>query len=124
MPEMKGHDSGSSTEPRGDWREILAAFEEAWKQGERPQLDASLALAVDGDRPLLLAGLVRIDLEWSIAGGQVVRVEDYLRRFPELAGDRLVVLDLITREYYGRRQPNGNCGPRSTLSASLPIATI
>lgn len=75
----------------------IARFEAAWQGGERPVLDDYLT----GDGPSRRAQLVELvytDLEYRLKAGQAARVEDYLRRYPELAADRDVVLDLIAAE--------------------------
>src|SRR4029077_3339765 len=92
-----------------DWLALKGAvrrFEEAWRQGPRPVIDDYLP----ADRPLrsrVLLELVHIDLELRLKAGEAARVEEYLARYPELAGDRAVPLGLIAAEYElrGRREP-------------------
>jgi hypothetical protein len=79
------------------WRPVLDRFELAHLHGERPDIDAYL----DGDGPArhrLLIELVHIELECRLKAGEPARVEDYLRRYPELAGDRAAALELIAAE--------------------------
>src|SRR5262249_5852753 len=52
----------------------------------------------------VLVELVHIDLELRLKAGESARVEEYLARFPELAGDRAVTLDLIAAEHGLRRR--------------------
>jgi serine/threonine protein kinase/WD40 repeat protein len=54
--------------------------------------------AGDG-RKLVLVELVHIDLELRLKAGEAARAEEYLDRYPELAGDRSTVLELIAFEY-------------------------
>jgi serine/threonine protein kinase len=51
-----------------------------------------------------LVELVHIELELRIKGMEPARVEEYLARFPELACDRLVILNLIAAEHEFRRR--------------------
>jgi tetratricopeptide (TPR) repeat protein len=97
---------------------LLERFEQAWQQGESPALDAYLGSAAAGRESLLLAELVKIDLEcrWRRAGPggsgmdtpatgpedslpQRPRLEDYLRRYPGLGPGGELPLDLIGEEY-------------------------
>src|SRR5262249_30476725 len=54
-------------------------------------------------RGALLRELVHIDLENRLQAGEAARVEEYLRRFPELAEQRGTVLELLAAEYARRR---------------------
>jgi serine/threonine-protein kinase len=94
--------------PSAEWdslQRILQDFEQAWQQGQTPPLEQYLA---EGQaHPALLAELVHLDLEYRLKGGEPVRVEDYLRRFPALAGDRPTLLELLLREYALRRGAAG-----------------
>src|SRR5262249_45574142 len=78
-------------------------FETAWQRGERPALESYLASAGDRRRPLLIE-LVHADLELRLKAGEPARVETYLRRYPELAEDPVVVVDLVRREFDQRRR--------------------
>jgi WD40 repeat protein/tetratricopeptide (TPR) repeat protein len=51
--------------------------------------------------------LVHADLELRLKAGEAVRVEDYLRRYPELATAPAVVLELVRREYELRGPRDG-----------------
>jgi predicted ATPase len=88
----------------GSWlEEAVRHFEDAWRQGARPALDDFLPVPPEC-RQLLLVELVHTDLELRLKAGERARVEDYLARYPELAGDRAAVLDLIASEYELRRR--------------------
>ena len=80
-----------------DLEGLCRRFEDAWRHG-RPGLDAYLPPAGPARWPALVE-LVHIDLEVRLKAGEPVRVEMYLRRHPELAGARAVVLELIAAEY-------------------------
>jgi serine/threonine-protein kinase len=88
---------------REQFEQVLRQFEDAWERGEQPELDRFLA-ALPADGPQLLLELVHIDLERRLKAGQQVRVEEYLRRYPALAGDSNVVLDLIASEHRLRQR--------------------
>src|SRR6516164_5826416 len=92
--------------PAADWlalKDAVRRFENAWRQGPRPLIDDFLPS--DGpERSRVLIELVHIDLELRLKAGETARVEEYLARYPELAGDRVVVLDLIAAEHELRRR--------------------
>jgi WD40 repeat protein len=83
--------------------QIAERFEAAYADGRRPAIDDYLP-ADDGARVEALIDLVHIDLERRLKAGEAARVEEYLRRYPELAGAPDVVLDLIAAEYEQRRR--------------------
>jgi predicted ATPase len=92
--------------PGKDWSALKDAarrFEDAWRQGPRPAIDDHLP-AGDELRHSLLIELVHIDLELRLKAGEAARVEEYLARYPELAGDSTAALDLITAEHELRRR--------------------
>src|ERR1051325_6176053 len=91
---------------------VIERFEQAWQQGERPDIAVFLAHAGDTRRELLIE-LIHIDLEMRLKAGEAIRVESYLQRFTELDRDLGVVLDLIVRE----------CELRQRLEADLALDT-
>jgi WD40 repeat protein len=97
--------------PGGEGSSLESAvkrFERAWQQGPRPAIDAYLPA---GDRRrLVLVELVHIDLELRLKCGESARVEEYLHRYPELAGDRATALELIAVEYELRRRGEPGLG--------------
>jgi hypothetical protein len=80
-----------------------ADFRKAWRQGQKPAIDDYLR-PDDPARAVVLVELVRADMEARFEVGEVVPVETYLERYPELAGDRDLVLELIAAEYSLRRR--------------------
>jgi WD40 repeat protein/tRNA A-37 threonylcarbamoyl transferase component Bud32 len=86
---------------------LVQRFEEAWQAGQRPVLDDYLAEG-DPDRLAVLVELAHVDLERRLRAGEPARAEEYLRRYPELAGDSEVILNLIVWEYQLRwhQQPD------------------
>src|SRR5262245_39264046 len=108
--------------PEEDWlalQDAVTRFDDAWRQGPRPVIDdylpapSPLPLSPEagergrgegaGLRYRLLIELVHIDLEFRLKAGESARVEEYLARYPELAGDA-AALDLIAAEYELRRR--------------------
>ena len=89
-----------------DWlvlREAVRRFEASWRQQSRAAIDDFLPSA-GPLRLRVLVELTHIDLELRLKAGEAARVEEYLARYPELAGDRRVVLELIAAEHELRRR--------------------
>ncbi len=90
----------------GDWQrlqEYADRFEEAWQAAETVDLNQFLPPAGDVLRAVVAAELVKSELEIRCRKGQSVRLEDYLRRFPELASSSGVVARLLYEEYRVRQ---------------------
>ena len=84
--------------------EILDRFDQAWHEGQSPELDDYLP-SLDHPRRLhVLEELVRMDLECRLKAGQSIRIEDYLVRHPELAQDSALLVNLLVRECELRRR--------------------
>src|SRR5262249_23081369 len=89
-----------------DWKTlkgIVERFERAWREGSRPGIDNYLPRQAPL-RARVLVELVHIDLESRVKRGERPLVEEYLAGYPELAGDRAIILDLIAREHELRRR--------------------
>jgi hypothetical protein len=97
--------------------EAVERFDDAWERGERPLIEAYLGLA-EPLRQAVLVALVQVDLERRIAAEEDVRIERYLERFPELAGDPAIAVKLIAVEYRLRRGQAGVHARR--LPAAVP----
>src|SRR5262245_19944335 len=103
MPPGPGPDPALPAADSLALRDAVRRFEDAWRQGPRPPIDDYLPT----DAPLrsrVLIELVHIDLELRLKAGETARVEEYLARYPELAGDRAVTLGLIAAEHELRRR--------------------
>ena len=83
--------------------EIVTHFEDAWQNGPPPSIAAYLQEA-SVDLPTLRAELAHVDLECRLKTGEVIRVESYFERYPELASDRTRAVELIAAEYKLRRR--------------------
>ncbi len=90
-------------------KDAVRRFETAWRQAPRPPIDDYLP--VDGPlRRRVLVELVHIDLELRLKAGETARVEEYLARYPELAGDQAVLLGLVAAEHELRRRREPGLG--------------
>jgi predicted ATPase len=78
--------------------ERIRQFEQAWQQGQTPEIGRYL-LQDSQVRRALLVVLIQVDMEFRFKLGAGVPVEDYLEAYPELAEDDAVVLDLLAEEY-------------------------
>jgi DNA-binding beta-propeller fold protein YncE len=83
--------------------DIVERFEAAWQRGEQPAL-ADYLPAAGPERRAALAELVHVDLERRLKAGEALRVEEYLQRYPELAGDTELVAALLAQEFELRRR--------------------
>jgi hypothetical protein len=73
-----------------DWpalKDAVRRCERAWHGAPRPRIDDYLP-AGGPLRARALVELAHIDLELRLKAGEGARVEEYLARYPELAGDR------------------------------------
>jgi serine/threonine protein kinase len=108
---------------------VFERFEGAWLGGGRPVLDDFLP-AAGPERAALLPELVLIDLECRFKAGEAVRLEPYLTRYPDLAGDTAAVLRCLAQEFTLRRRREPDLRPaefherfpqyRAWLGALLP----
>src|SRR5262249_11719407 len=80
-------------------------FEAAWRRGEEPALGAFLPANDLPFRKIALLELVMIDLDhrWRQSpGDKRWRIEDYLKRVPELGPVDEVPIELLAEEYWVR----------------------
>ncbi len=104
-----------------DWVDDVAdRFEAAWKQGRPPNLADFLA-AESGDKTVLLAELVKVDLEFRWREGAPRKLEDYVQDFPELLGPNGALPDHLVL-FAGQIQAcfQGGSLVASTISPSPP----
>jgi serine/threonine protein kinase len=85
-----------------EFEDVIRRFEDAWLGQARPEIVAFLPAG--GGRTRLLTELVHVDFEYRLRAGESARVEEYLARYPELADDRVAVLELIAAEHDFRRR--------------------
>jgi predicted Ser/Thr protein kinase len=86
--------------------DMVERFEDAWQQGPAPNLDSFLPDDEARHLPALIR-LVHVDLEYRLKAGEAMRVETYLRRYPQLARDPSTVPSLALVEYTLRRRREG-----------------
>ncbi len=82
-------------------RQLVAHFEAEWALGRQPWVDNYLASS-PLPRPVILGVLLPIDLTRRLDAGEIVRMADYLKRYPEL--DDASAADLAFHDYCLRRQ--------------------
>jgi serine/threonine protein kinase/tetratricopeptide (TPR) repeat protein len=78
--------------------DLLDRFEAAWQRGPWPDVEQLLP-AEANERRAALVPLLCCDLERRLRPVQSLRVEDYQRRFPELAQDEAGLCELVALEY-------------------------
>src|SRR5579871_650800 len=76
----------------------LTRFEENWHEQKLRECMAALPAQSSLRRPLLLAMIER-DLAHHWEAGRKIRVEDYLKDFPELGFANDLPIELIAAEY-------------------------
>jgi serine/threonine protein kinase len=75
---------------------ICDRFEDAWKAGQRPRIEAYLEDAPTQERAALLRELLFLELAYRRQSGETLVLEDYVRRFPGHA-------ELIRAAFAGER---------------------
>ena len=86
---MSGHEGWPTEEPSPSEIERIAdacaRFEEAWRRGERPRIEDSLA-EVGPDAGSLLERLLPLELSFRLGAGESPEPEEYRSRFPASRG--------------------------------------
>ncbi|HEV8066785.1 MAG TPA: bifunctional serine/threonine-protein kinase/formylglycine-generating enzyme family protein [Planctomycetaceae bacterium] len=82
------HLKGLTSQQRAEVEDRIEEFEQAWRRGERPPIAACLP-DDSGARRALLVELVQIDCEFRARAGEYVHFQEYLKDFPEFAGEIL-----------------------------------
>ena len=80
----------------GSYGGIIEAFESALQRGEQPRITDYLPRpeAIE-----ILIELLHVEMEFKLKNGGEASVTEYVSRFPQLAGDRKAVVELIEAEY-------------------------
>src|SRR5215470_16173900 len=97
------HDCPTGGEDWSALEDAVERFVGAWRQGARPAVEDYLP-APAGLRDAALVELVHTELELRLKAGEAARAEEYLGRFPGLAGDRAAAVELIAAEYELRQR--------------------
>jgi serine/threonine protein kinase len=100
---------GANSSQRED---VIARFEAAWEQGQRPEIDDYISLAGQANRHELLLDLIHVDLEFRVRVPDALCAERYLRRYPEIAADRGAAVELLAAEYLLRRRQHPDLEPQ------------
>jgi hypothetical protein len=98
MPDRNAYRGEGVSPDLSCFEPILQDFEQAWLDGQRPELGEYLARAPASGLALLVE-LAHLDLEYRLKAGESARVEDYLRRFPELDSSPQELIELIVAEH-------------------------
>jgi hypothetical protein len=111
------HSQNSESRPAGvaalaNWPEAPAAkLSRAWEGGAEPELDSFLA-GFPELTPADLAEVIRVDLTRRWQRHDRAQAETYLRRFPTVAADPELMLDVMYCEYLARER----AGERTDLA--------
>src|SRR5262245_40246351 len=97
------HLANLSAEHRRQLESLLLKFDQSWDEKRLPAVLRQLPADSPLRRPALIE-LIKIDLERRRKAGQKVRLEAYLKPFPELGTADDLPVDLILAEYQARRQ--------------------
>jgi WD40 repeat protein len=83
--------------------DVIQAFEDAWRSGQRPVIEDHLG-GPQSMRGELLSELAHVDLEWRLKAGESARAEEYLARYAELSDDPETAAELLAGEFRLRRR--------------------
>src|SRR5262245_20273999 len=97
------HLANLSAEHRRQLESLLLKFDQSWDEKRLPAVLRQLPADSPLRRPALIE-MIKIDLERRRKAGQKVRLEAYLKPFPELGTADDLPVDLILAEYQARRQ--------------------
>jgi serine/threonine protein kinase/formylglycine-generating enzyme required for sulfatase activity len=88
----------------GQLQELADRFQRDWQDGKSVDLERFLPPAGSPHRPLVLHELILIDMEMRWQRGQVIGLEYYLEKFPDLGAARSLPPKLIAEEYRVRHR--------------------
>ena len=88
---------------------LLREFEEAWREGRRPSIEAMLEWIDEELRTEALEKLVALEIQLRVRSGEVPQIEEYLERFES---DRSTIEELFAGETAN--------GAEETKKVSLP----
>jgi serine/threonine protein kinase len=98
---------------------VCDAFESAWLQGSRPRIEDFVGSVTESVRPVLLAELVRIELEWRCRRGDPPIAEEYRVRFPACAD----IIDDWLAEARQTAETLSGVGAPDTPAPGMPALT-
>lgn len=98
---------------------LTERFRSAWRLGGRPDISPYLSETTESTCRDALLALIRVEMSERAGAGESVRVDEYLRRFPELTADSDRVLELVRDECRLRRQAGETLSP-AEFAARFP----
>jgi hypothetical protein len=96
--------------------DLCVRFEHAWREGQRPSLEAFLAGAQGPERAELLRELLRLDVRYRQGRGERPAADDYEGRFP---GDGALIRAVLAEGGPSSRTPP-RPDPTATPRARVP----
>jgi serine/threonine-protein kinase len=108
---MKSTPNDPTRAPPAD---VADSLWQAWRQGQRPDVDAVLAQA-GHLTPDQVAAALRVDQRERWQTGEPVPAENYLGRHPQVRADREAAVDLIFSEFVLRERLGERPGPDEYL---------
>jgi pSer/pThr/pTyr-binding forkhead associated (FHA) protein len=104
IQQQPGDDYLLPTVPAGTVEELATQFEKEWRAARAPRIEEFVANVQEADRRILLWELALLELELRLSVNDPARVEDFLKRFPELKNDPDKLADLVVAECTFRRR--------------------
>lgn len=107
-----------------DFEAVIERFEEAWRAGTRPEIDAFLPDDL-ASRHKLLAELIQIDWEYRLKAGDAVSEDEYRARFPEAFEQAETLsrkLSQVARQFVQRR--SGSAPAKTSASSGLQPGAV
>ena len=95
-----------------------ASLRRAWQEGLAPPLESFVTGLTDVS-PRELASLIQVDFDERWSRNDRQRPEEYLRRFPSVAADAELAVDVIYTEYLARVQ-SGESPERAEYESRFP----
>jgi predicted Ser/Thr protein kinase len=102
---------------------ICDRFEEAWIEGQRPQIEQYLGEMREPQRPALLAALLAVDVECQAQHGEDLAAAAYERRFPQHVA---LVRGVLSRAETRRAELSGgqSADPRRSRPSTADAAEM
>jgi hypothetical protein len=100
-----------STEQRERLESVVWRFEDAWEKGREPAIDDYLT----GQSVATLVELIFAAFQRRIKAGRAPQLEAYLQRYPALADDPDLVVELVAVDYGLRRPYEPGLGPQDCV---------
>ncbi|MBL8822299.1 MAG: protein kinase [Planctomycetia bacterium] len=79
--------------------DAIRQFEHAWQSGTPPEIESFIVEGADSQLHLLIE-LIHVELEFRYHRNDFPRIEEYLKRFPQLLEYRDKIIELIASEFF------------------------